>query len=73
MKDSTEMSGEGPSDELQEVEEELVSKKGEGNEADDEDIEAVTEKKEEIPSWYSKLGVEQFKVFSQVSPIFVLC
>lgn len=37
LKDSTEMSSDGPSEELQEVEEELVKKKGEVENADDEE------------------------------------
>lgn len=39
LKDSTEMSNDGPSEELQEVEEELVKKKGEVENADDEEVE----------------------------------
>eukprot|EP01034_Spumella_vulgaris_P045459 gene45459-56624_t len=41
LKDGYEMSGEGPSDELQEVEEELVTKKGDAHEEDDVDVEAA--------------------------------
>lgn len=57
------MSADGPSDELQEVEEELEKKKGEGNEADD-DIEALVQpKKNEM---WCRMGVESAKVFTQV-------
>jgi putative Ca2+/H+ antiporter (TMEM165/GDT1 family) len=42
LKDSTEMSADGPSEELQEVEEELVKKKGEVENADDDEEESLS-------------------------------
>lgn len=47
LKDSTEMSSDGPSEELQEVEEELVKKKGEVENADDEE-ELISKKPEDL-------------------------
>jgi hypothetical protein len=69
LKDAHEMEGDGPSEELQEVEEELEKKKGEGNEADDDDIEDQTKvsSKSKKSSQFSKIGVEAINVFSQVS------
>lgn len=62
------MSGDGPSEELQEVEEELEKKKGEGNEADDEDIELQDKKQQKkAPSLFCRMGVESLEVFTQVS------
>ncbi len=60
------MASDGPSEELQEVEEELVSKKGESHEADDDinDIEAG--QKTSRKSLWCISGVENVKVFSQV-------
>ncbi len=59
------MEGDGPSEELQEVEEELEKKKGDSNEADDdEDIEKQTDKKGK--SKFSSMGVESLKVLTQV-------
>eukprot|EP01038_Epipyxis_sp_PR26KG_P008527 gene8527-11527_t len=65
LKDAYEM-GEGPSDELQEVEEELVNKKGEGGEEDDpvDNVEKgrkghVTKKSTSL------LGSENLKIFTQ--------
>jgi hypothetical protein len=55
---------EGPSDELQEVEEELVSKKGESNERDDDDIEAG--KGDKKSSAWNFSGIDNVKVFTQV-------
>lgn len=61
-----EMNSEGPSDELQEVEEELVKKKGESNEADDKevDLEAPAPPRG-APTKQSLLGVDNLKVFTQ--------
>jgi hypothetical protein len=68
LKDGYEMSGDGPSEELQEVEEELVNKKGEGGEADDElDLEADQRKKKTASSaLFASCGLDSFKVFNQV-------
>jgi len=79
LKDSYEMKGEGPSDELQEVEEELVTKKGDGNEEDDEavDIEAAgaSNKTKKVPTevsestkgkgFFQSFETETLKVFTQ--------
>ncbi len=66
LKDAYEMEGDGPSEELQEVEEELEKKKGDSNEADDdEDIEKQTDKKGK--SKFSSIGVESLKVLTQVN------
>ncbi len=65
LRDSYEMSGDGPSDELQEVEEELEKKKGEGNEADDDDIEQQ-QKKKQNETLFCRMGVESLKIFTQV-------
>lgn len=85
LKDGYEMTGEGPSDELQEVEEELVTKKGDGNEMDDEevDIEAAGSMKGKkrasgeqsgaasaTKGFMQSLETETFKVFTQVSLVF---
>jgi len=71
------MSSDGPSDELQEVEEELEKKKGEGNESDDEDIEAApqttSKKQQKQNAAWCKLGVESAKVFTQVCLVFNYC
>ena len=59
------MTGEGPSDELQEVEEELVKKKGESNEEDDPvDLEEAIKKNKKSDSF--SLGAENLRVFTQV-------
>ncbi len=61
------MSGDGPSEELQEVEEELEKKKGDGNEADDDDIEQQSQgKPQKSSSLFCKLGAESLEVFTQV-------
>jgi len=68
LKDSMEMNGEGPSDELQEVEEELVKKKGESNQEDDAevDLEAPLSKNSASKTArFSMFGVENLKVFTQ--------
>lgn len=63
-----EMDGEGPSDELQEVEEELVNKKSENNQADDEeDLESANQMQQKSrtkPSLCS-MGASNMKVFTQ--------
>lgn len=65
LKDAYEMEGDGPSEELQEVEEELEKKKGDGNEADDdEDLEKQVDKKSK--SKLAVIGVESLKVMTQV-------
>jgi hypothetical protein len=70
LKDSWEMSSDGPSEELQEVEEELVDKKTESGGADDEegDVESQAKgrKPGSAPAWLCSMGAENFKVFSQV-------
>lgn len=67
MKDGYEMSGDGPSEELQEVEEELVTKKGDGSEADDPtvDVEAGQAAEVSKKSILQTLGEENLKVFTQ--------
>lgn len=71
LKDSWEMSSEGPSEELQEVEEELVSKKTEADSAsgddNDEDLESglASQGKDKLTPWLCKIGSSNFKVFSQ--------
>lgn len=63
-----EMNSEGPSDELQEVEEELVKKKGDENkEADDKevDLEAPSPQRKVGVTKASLLGVDNLKVFTQ--------
>ncbi len=68
------MKGEGPSDELQEVEEELVMKKGEGHEEDD-PVELDLEKQESVSKKGKgavKVGTENLKVFTQVVESFML-
>jgi Ca2+/H+ antiporter, TMEM165/GDT1 family len=72
------MAGDGPSEELQEVEEELVKKKGESNEADDEDTKDIELQNENgshkrsnnnrgtnLLSLSTCLGIEHLKVFTQ--------
>lgn len=72
LKDSCDMTSSGPSDELQEVEEELEKKKAEGEEADDEpapnDVEAGKEliKKKSGKSLAKSFGAENLKIFTQV-------
>lgn len=64
------MEGDGPSDELQEVEEELVKKKGEGegNEEDDdeEDVESGNNgKRKKSRGFWCISGLDNVKVFTQ--------
>ena len=62
------MSGDGPSEELQEVEEELVTKKGDGSEADDPtvDVEAGQGAAEvNKKSLLQSIGEANLKVFTQ--------
>lgn len=56
---------EGPSDELQEVEEELVSKKGDGNEKDDDADDIETGRIEKKSSFWCLSGIDNAKVFTQ--------
>eukprot|EP01036_Dinobryon_divergens_P029727 gene29727-38867_t len=77
LKDSLEMNGGGPSDELQEVEEELEKKKVEGGEADDEpepqgdansaDLEVGRKgsKKPRTKGFCQRFGAENLKIFTQ--------
>ena len=66
------MTSSGPSDELQEVEEELEKKKGEGEEADDEpassDVESGKENKKlkGRKGFVKSFGAENLKIFTQV-------
>lgn len=70
LKDSCQMNGGGPSDELQEVEEELEKKKAEIGEADDEPHDADVEKGKEYSKKKSggsnSVGGENLRVFTQV-------
>lgn len=61
------MSGDGPSEELQEVEEELVTKKGDGSEADDPtvDVEAGQGGEPVKKSLLQSIGEANLKVFTQ--------
>jgi len=67
LKDGYEMSGDGPSEELQEVEEELVTKKADSSEADDphEDVEAGNGKPTSQKSLLQTLSEANLKVFTQ--------
>jgi len=67
LKDGYEMSGDGPSEELQEVEEELVTKKGDGSEADDPtvDVEAGDGGEVNKKSLLQTIGEANLKVFTQ--------
>eukprot|EP00981_Chlorochromonas_danica_P003258 scaffold633_cov288-Ochromonas_danica.AAC.93 len=70
LKDSWDMPDDGPSDELQEVEEELVNKKSEGSHNDDvDDLECASQAKEKPKTGLSSLcGLgtsENVKVFTQ--------
>lgn len=65
------MPDDGPSDELQEVEEELVNKKSEGSHNDDvDDLESASQGKEKpktgLFSWCGLGSSENVKVFTQV-------
>jgi len=69
LKDGYEMSGDGPSEELQEVEEELVTKKADGSEADDPsvDVEAGPgpTAEETKKSLLQSIGEANLKIFTQ--------
>lgn len=68
LKDSYEMSGDGPSEELQEVEEEFLKKKAEEREEDDtaDELELGKTRKQHKKKNFC-FGGDNLKVFTQVS------